>query len=67
MTDFPQESAAPPRKAHAKPTRLEAAVAHLKREWQLYLMLLPMVVWLLAVILVAVQFEQIVTMISSPV
>lgn len=47
MTDFPQENAAPPRKAHAKPTRLEAAVAHLKREWQLYLMLLPMVVWLL--------------------
>ncbi|MCT8161743.1 ABC transporter permease [Pseudoruegeria sp. SHC-113] len=47
MTDLPQENAPPLRKAHAKPTRLEAAVAHLKREWQLYLMLVPMVLWLL--------------------
>ena len=29
------------------PTRVQRVVDHLKREWQLYVMLLPMIVWLM--------------------
>ena len=33
--------------AFAQPTRMERITDHLKREWQLYVMLLPLIIWLL--------------------
>ncbi|SLN51996.1 putative multiple-sugar transport system permease YteP [Pseudoruegeria aquimaris] len=52
MTDIPEQTGVPAEPAqrapgYAKPTRAQAVVAHFKREWQLYAMLLPMVIWLL--------------------
>ena len=44
-----ERPAAAPQEPHRrrKPTRAQRVVEHLRREWQLYLMLLPTIVWLL--------------------
>ena len=35
------------KKTFAQPRGLERVIDHLKREWQIYVMLLPMIIWLM--------------------
>ena len=47
MSDTPEKLSVVPRSIPSKPGRLERFAQHLRREWQLYVMLLPTVIWLL--------------------
>lgn len=47
MTDQSLDTPAPERPTFAKMSRAERIVAHLKREWQIYVMLAPAIIWFL--------------------
>ena len=47
MSDTPEKLSVVPSSISSKPSRIERFAHHLRREWQLYVMLLPTVIWLL--------------------